>query len=757
MRRFAILFLAGVLALNAVPVLPPAWLPAILFAISVVGLLWSHTRILTALTLGFCWAWLAASALLADRLPEALTGRDLEIVGEIISIPEPRAFGMRFLFAPEQVAGGTKLPQRIRLNWYQPQHEVRPGERWQLRVRLRHPRGAVNPGGFDYEAWLHRRGIGATGYVRQSDRNTRLGEAPAYSLPGLRSSIDRKLGDYAGKRSSRGLISALAVGVRHHIDSDRWRVLAATGLSHLIAISGLHIGLVAGLVFLITRSIVTRLPGFRRWPPVDIATVAGLACATVYAAMAGFSLPTVRALVMLAAFSAARLGRRQTDASRSLCLALVAVLIVDPLAVLAPGFWLSFAAVFGLITGMSLRRGAEHRARQLLRMQAVLFVVLAPILLGSLGRMSLIGLAVNLLAIPLFGLIIIPGVLLAMVLLGWMPDTAGLLIRCLADALDWLWPGLEWLAHWPPTLWEPATRPWPLLISMFAGSLLIAAPRGVPGRWLGLLMALPVLLWCPPAPAPGEYRLTMLDVGQGLAVVLQTAGHVLVYDTGPAYRGGGNAAALTLLPFLSSRGIRAIDILVVSHADQDHAGGSVGLLDAFPVATHLSGSADRDDDSAKPCHAGMRWHWDGVDFAVLHPGAGESWDRNNGSCVLRVSGPGGSLLLTGDIEREAEAVLVAGGRDITADIIVVPHHGSRTSSTASFVAAVRPRFALFAVGYGNPWGFPKPEIVARWSEAGARTLETANSGAIEISVRPLDGIALPVEYRRRQRRYWTAD
>lgn len=757
MRAFAILFLTGVVVLNTLPALPPAWLPAALGVISVVGLLRTHTRLLAALTLGFCWAWLAASARLADRLPVVLAGRDLEIVGDVISIPQTRPGGMRFLFAPVSNEAGPKLPQRIRLNWYTPQHEIRPGERWQLRVRLRRPRGSVNPGGFDYEGWLYRHGIGATGYVRPSDHNTRLEEALPYSLPGLRASIDRRLGDHAGDRQARGLITALAIGVRHHIDADSWRVLAATGLSHLVAISGLHIGLVAGFAFLVVRAMLRRLAGVCRWPPVDVATAAALACATAYAAMAGFALPTVRALIMLAAFSAARLGRLQTDAGRNLCLALLAVLIMDPHAVLSPGFWLSFGAVFALIGGMSLRRGKNHRARQLFRMQAVLFVVLAPILLAGVGRMSMIGLVINIVAIPVFGLIIIPGVLLALLMLAWLPDAAGVLIRCLADVLDWLWPGLEWLAHWPPALWEPAGRPWPLLVLMFVGALLISAPRGVPGRWLGVLLTLPVLLWRPATPGPGEYRVTMLDVGQGLAVVLQTEGHVLVYDTGPSYRGGGNAAALTLLPFLKSRGIRVVDVLVVSHADQDHAGGSSALRDAMQVETHLSGYASQGSGSARQCRAGMGWRWDGVDFRVVHPGPGQSWDRNNGSCVLRIAGPGGSLLLTGDIERDAEAALLAGGRDLAADIIVVPHHGSRTSSTPSFVAAVRPRIALYAVGNGNPWGFPKPDVMARWSDSGARTLTTATSGAIEISVRPSQGIATPVEYRRRQRRYWTAD
>ncbi len=756
----ALLFAIGALLLHALPALPDfswAWvLPACLVA----ALRWSWARWCAVAVAGFAWAWWHAGAELADRLAPHLQGRDLVVTGRIASVPDERAGRVRFVLAADP---GQSLPRRIRLGWYGWYDDTtgaqpRAAERWRLTVRLRRPRGLSNPGSFDYEGWLFRQGIGATGYVLQRGVAERLDDGHGhYPILRLRAGLNRRIATALGHEETRGIIAGLAVGLRGAITPHQWQVFAASGTSHLMAISGLHIALVASLAFGALRYLWGLVPGLsRRVAACDAGCVAAALAAIGYATLAGFSVPTQRALVMSAIVLGALWRRRCLSPGRALALALAAVLLMDPLAPLSRGFWLSFTAVGVILWGTWGRLGARGRLRRFLRVQAVVFIGLVPLTLAG-GQVSLVAPVVNLVMIPLFGLVVIPAVLVGVVLAGVTPAGAQAAWQLAARVVEAVWPPLEAAAmagSVPGLVMAPPL--WTVLLASLA-VLLLTAPRGLPGRWTGAVLLLPLLGWRPAAPEPGGFHLALLDVGQGLAAVVQTRSHVLVYDTGPSFASGANAGDLVVLPFLRHRGHQRVDRLVLSHHDTDHRGGARAVLEAYPGTKVLASSPGEFPDwHAEPCRAGTRWRWDGVEFEILHPDVGREWGRNDGSCVLRVVGAGGSLLLTGDIEAPAEAVLLQGGVPLAADIVVVPHHGSSTSSSAGFIAATNPVHALVAAGHDNRWGFPRPEVLARWRRHGAQVFTTGEAGAIHIDCPPW-GLRPPVRYRNLARHYWTAD
>lgn len=748
---FTLAFLAGILLLVSLPALPSAiWLilllPCVLLAWRVPALRW-----LTPLLLGFVWAGWQAQLQLADQLPESLAGRDLTISGRIVSIPEPQPHGTRFLFAPDSAARAATpgLPSHLRLNWYYANQTPAAGEDWQLTVRLKPPRGFVNPGNFDYEAWLFRQGIGATGYVRDAPPARRLAPASP-SVLRLRAAIVQQIRTALGARPAMPLVAGLAVGYDAQISDTQWQVLRQTGISHLMAISGLHVSMLAALVFILVRALWRRLPGLcKRVPAVCAATVIGWLTALAYALLAGWSIPTQRTLLMLAVVAGAVLWRRPLRTWQGLALAGGAVLIVDPLAVLDAGFWLSFGAVAVIVFALGqrlepvARPGPWQRLQTFGRLQLAVTLGLAPLLLALFGAVPVAGLVANLIAIPLFNLLVVPLVLLGVVLPqgGWAWQIAAWL-------LETLWPALEWLAAQAPPLQGSGTA-WGLGLAL-VGLLFWLAPRGIPGRWLGVAWCLPLLLAVPAAPPPGSFRLAVLDVGQGLAVVVETAGHTLLYDTGPRFGSGASTAELVLMPYLATRHRRP-DLLVISHSDLDHAGGVPALRRHWPGLPQVSGTPG---SGTPACAAGQGWQWDGVQFEFLHPAVAPILrSDNNHSCVLRIRAGGQSVLLTGDIEARAEAALLRHTPDLHARVLVVPHHGSAGASSAAFVQAVQPDYAVVSAGYHNRWDFPRPPVVARYRASGARLLNTARDGALLFLVSPED-VRLEARWRQADARLW---
>ncbi|MDX9767228.1 MAG: DNA internalization-related competence protein ComEC/Rec2, partial [Ectothiorhodospiraceae bacterium] len=522
---------------------------------------------------------------------------------------------------------------------------------------------------------------------------------------------------------------------------------------HLMAISGLHVGLVAGLAGLLALRLWRLSARLCLWLAAPrAAALAGLAAGFVYALLAGFAIPTQRALVMLTVVAAALAWGRIGTPSRTLALALLAVLLLDPLSVLSPGFWLSFAAVAVILYALTGRRAGHPLAW--LRIQVVIAIGLLPLTVWFFQFGAVVSPLANLIAVPWVGFVVVPSTLLGAALAPWMPAVAGLPLWLADAALDLLWPVLEWLAALPGGQWLPPAPPFVWLLLALAGGALLLAPRGWPARWLGAVLLLPMLTWQPPAPAEGDFRFTLLEVGQGLAAVIETRRHLLVYDTGPRFSDRFDAGEAAIHPYLVHRGRRRVDRLILSHGDDDHAGGAASLLARVPVGEVLGDTGDRDDlPSPRPCKAGEAWRWDGVDFELLHPPRGWRGD-NEASCVLRVAAAGGSLLLTGDIERLAEAAMLRERREaLAAEVMLIPHHGALTSSTPAFIDAVRPRLAVVSSGYGNRFGHPRPEILALYRERDIPVLDTAREGAITLRFE-VDGLAIEPGYRHAVRRYW---
>jgi competence protein ComEC len=784
MRCAIVGFVAGAACLQACAALPSH--AAMLACAAAACLLWGALRgplraLCAAMPAGFCWAALVAAAAMAPHLEKQDEGRDITVVGTVDSLPYRVEQGVRFHFKVERVlAPHVEVPPRVALSWYgglrggEAAGDVRPGARWQLTVRLQRPHGNANPNGFDYEAWLLEQGVRATGYVRPAGSANHRVESFVFS-PGnvverardaLRDRIQRALPDaqYAG------VIVALVIGDQRGIDQSDWVVFNKTGVSHLISISGLHITMVAGLFALAVsslwrRSFYTRAQLPLRLPAQKAAALAGAAIALLYVLLAGFGVPAQRTLYMLSVVAAALWSGRIASVSHALCAALGLVVLLDPWAVLWPGFWLSFGAVAAIVYAGSGRIGAGPPGlggawRAAVRTQYAVTLGLVPLTMLLFGQVSLVSPLANALAIPVVSFVVTPlalaGALLPEPLCGPVLVLAHAVVAWLAQVLAWL--GEQRLA-----VWAAPQPPWWAFLFAAAGTAWMLAPRGWPHRWAGAAALVPLLTQAPAHPREGEFSVTAFDVGQGMALLVETRGHRLLYDTGPQYAADSNGDNRVIAPYLKARGIGALDGMIVSHSDADHSGGALALLQTLRfgwVASSLwpGSPVVRAAPHHVRCAAGQRWSWDGIEFEMLHPDV-ESYRNaalksNARSCTLRVAGKSRSMLLAADIEAAQEAALLAqAGGKLAADVLLAPHHGSGTSSTLPFLRAVHPAVGVFQVGYRNRYHHPKAEVYERYGALGIRRVRTDDSGAIMLEF----GDALAVrEYRREHARYWYA-
>ena len=709
---------------------------------------------LLAVAVGLLLGWHELDSRLADRLDPALEGVTLTVRGQVVSVPMPAGEGIRFRFEPEHPAG---LPRLIELTWYDAPGMPLPAERLELELRLRRPRGFANPGGTDYAARMLRLGVGAAGYVRNGrSLGRRKSDLWRQPLAAARGGIASSIRGVLGERPATGIVLGLAVGLQEAISREQWQVLAATGTSHLMAISGMHVGMVGALAALVAAAIQRRRQRSGAQAATrDVAVIAGASTALAYALLAGWSIPTQRTAIMIASAALALGSRRCTSGTDILALAAIVVLIIDPLAPMSVGFWLSFGAVGLLLaaTGGFLADGGILRGY--LRSQLAVSFGLIPVLLGAFGHFSLVSVVVNLLAIPLYTLCVVPTILCGTALLALLPPFGELLLEVAAWLVETSWIALEWAGGVPFATWGVAELPPHAWIAIVAAALGMLLPLHRAGRIAAAALLIAACAWRPQPLAAGTFRLTLLDVGQGLSAVVQTRDHVLVYDAGPAFRSGVDAAALVVLPYLRARGIRRVDVLALSHDDADHTGGGRTLLAQISIGAVISsGPVSGLDAEISECQGGTDWNWDGVRFEWLDRRIEAGSSDNDRSCVLRVSNGGRTVLLTGDIGRTAEAALLERGSLNRTDVVVAAHHGSRSSSSAQFVAATSPRWVLFAVGHRNRWGFPAPDVVARWRDSGAEAMETAAHGAIEFIVPPVGPIPEPESWRLRNRRPW---
>lgn len=764
---------------------------------------------------GFAYAAWRAQVRLADALPSQWEERDIRVTGVVDDLPHRATESTRFAFAVLHVdTEGAVVPRRISLAWFAPrtrdvrgaeERQVQPpvdgraneassapatlrvapdgdrvpvvhaGECWSLTVRLKRPHGNVNPGGFDLEAWLLERNLRASGYVRESPANARgcafAGRFSDY-VQSARERIRSRIGEALPSAPYAGMLTALAIGDQRAIPEAQWSVVNRTGVTHLVSISGLHVTVFATLAGIVAFAGIRRSTAVTtRVPARKLAVAAGVLFAFGYVLLAGAEVPAVRTLLMLVVVATGLWLGRPGTALLVWLWSLVAVLLWDPWATLTAGFWLSFGAV-GLLLyagcgrlGGTPRRGVQFRLldaiRATARSQWVVTVGLVPGTLALFQQVSIVSAAANAVAIPAITLGVVP---LALVAIASPIDLPWRIAHAIL-ALTMRY--LEWLAALPSATWTAhAPAGWTLVVAV-AGVGWLLAPRGIPGRPLAVAWLAPLAM-LPPASIPvGGVRVTVLDVGQGLAVVVATARHALVYDTGPRFNDTANAGARIIAPFLRATGISRLDALVVSHADSDHSGGALSVLDALPVARLLSSmpeahpivvATSRKRAPSAHCISGTAWTWDGVVFTLLHPGPAHYRDparkTNDLSCVLRIEAAAGTVLLAGDIEASTEAELLrANPHELRSDVLVVPHHGSRMSSSADFVAAVAPRVTIVAAGYRNRFGHPRDEVLARYRRAGAAGARTDLQGAITVTLSPGLPIAAEAE-RERQRRYW---
>ena len=762
---FACSFAIGVALLENEPALPDpmwcAWMPvAVWLAMAKV-----RAGPLPAIVAGYAWAAFLAHVQMGVSLPAAVEGRDMEVTGVVRGLPQSGPRRTRFDFDIEDSAHGSiAAGARVTLSWYGAHAAPAPGSAWRLTVRLRRPRGWHNPGGSDYEGRLFANHVAATGYVKSGHR---IGSASALSparVDALRADLARSIRSALDGYGSEGLVRALAIGDRSGVSQQRWKTLRVTGIAHLMAISGLHIGMAAGAAYWVALRAWTVVPrAALAVAAPQVAGVAALLAAFAYALLAGFALPTQRALLMLAVVFGSRLSRRCILPSHALALALVAVLAIDPHSVRAPGFWLSFVAVAVIVAALATRPAAGTRTfagrlRTLGTVQIAVTVGLAPVTLSVFAEQSLVSPIVNALVIPLVGTIVVPVILVGLLAGAVIPSVGTALLSVAAVVLDTLWPALDWIGAHAAVLRAPgAIGPWQLAAAALGVSILLA-PRGLTNRWLGIAWMLPLIAMRPvPAIGPGSYRMTVLDVGHGLSVVVETEKRVLVYDTGPRVGSHLDAAALAVLPFLASRGHGTIDRVVLSHRDSDHTGGYRRLAESVVIT---SMAANGPVDSHRPdseCAAGLHWVWDGVSFEVLYPFDGRSGFANAHSCVIRIEGSGGSALLTGDIESAGERTLVARRpHRLAADVIVVPHHGSATSSTREFLDAVSPSIALFSSAEHGRHRLPNPGVLSRYANAGVATFSTSRCGAVTVDFPAHREARVTGLERDARRRYWHA-
>lgn len=744
---FLAAFLLGLLSPLVLIRLPGPWVIA--GSCLLMLLLWrlgSGWRMVAVALCGMLFALAAHYLAMQERLPPELDQQTLSIEGRITGLPEATATGWRFQLSDARLSEtGARLPF-LRAHWYAGE-PVMQGEYWRFEARLRRPRGMSNPGAFDYEAWLYAQGIGALASIRGGHRMSTPRDG---GIDGMRSDLRDRLLLAVGNAPGTERLLALIVGDRSVLTRDDWLVLQATGTSHLMVISGLHVGLLAAAVFglatLAGRFGLLPLPFPRIWLAAPLAIFA----AAVYAALAGFAVPTQRALLMVTLVLFARLVYRQPSPWLFWLAAICLVVMFDPASPLLAGFWLSFMAVALLIFGMAGRLRQSGVWWRWGRAQWVIFIGLWPWLLlwGMPG--SLIAPLVNVLAIPWVSLVVVPAALLGALL----EVTLGVpwLLWLAAEALNGLFFALEWASRWhvPSYLAFPGWVNWTLAL---AGILALLSPLSRL-LWLPALACVPVLLASPqPRPAEGELWVTVLDVGQGLSVLLQTRQHALLYDAGARLSSGFDLGEAVVQPALITLGVPRLDVLLLSHADNDHAGGAGAIVERMPVDIVIAGQLEDQQPllQARACQPGDRWRWNDVEFEIIYS-APPPAPANERSCVLRASTGENSVLLTGDVGIRGEYQML--GKDLSADVLLAPHHGSQTSSSYAFIRAVNPRWVIFSAGHNNRFNHPHPNVVERYSELAVEPVYTSRAGAVRFTLDGRDRGRWDWGWRDSSRRFW---
>ncbi|VEF12296.1 DNA internalization-like competence protein ComEC/Rec2 [Pseudomonas fluorescens] len=736
MRTGMMALAAGLLAPMFLPALPPVGL-MMLLPLAGLALLALRRYRLALLLLGFGWACINAQWALNDRLAPSLDGETRWLEGRVVGLPQNAGGVVRFEFADAR-SRQQEMPTLMRLAWYGGP-PVSSGERWRLAVKLKRPAGLLNPDAFDYEAWLLAQRIGATGTIKDGQRLS-----PARGA--WRDSIRQRLlaTDAQGRA---GALAALVLGDGSGLSRDDWQILQDTGTVHLLVISGQHIGLLAALMYGLVAGLARYGLWPLRWPWLPWACGMAFAAALGYGLLAGFDVPVQRACVMVGLVLLWRLRFRHLGAWWPLLLAFNGVLLFDPLASLRPGLWLSFAAVAVLIFTFGGRLGAWRWWQTWTRAQWLIAIGLCPVLLALNLPISLSGPLANLLAVPWVSLVVLPPALLGTLLLP-VPYVGEGLLWLAGGLVDWLFRVLALIAGQWPAWTAPSISAWVWALGSF-GAVLLLLPRGVPMRALGWPLLL--ILVVPPRERLNEglADVWQLDVGQGLAILVRTRHHTLLYDAGPRF-GEFDLGARVVLPALRKLGVENLDLLLLSYADADHAGGALSIARGLKVARTISGDPPGlpAELNAQACESGQQWQWDGVRFQLWQ--WSDADDSNQRSCVLQIEANGERLLLTGDIDTHAERVLLDSPLAVPTHWLQSPHHGSRSSSSMALLKVLQPESVLISRGHGNSFGHPHPTVLARYRKQRLRIYDSAEHGAIHLQL----GTFSPPVMMRQQRRFW---
>ncbi len=751
MVRLSMALLAGAVAAQLSSFAPEAYPFDRLLLLSLMVRIVAGRPVCAAFSLGIALYLVHAWSVIDARLAPRYAGDSIVTEVEVLGFPAIRDGSIRFLARP---LDRPTLPERVWLLWDEPPAAVRGGDRWELVVRLRRPRTAGNPGAYDPEAWYFSQRVGAAGRVVAHPRNRLTGAGFGSALLRLRQRLADRIGAAVGSTGSAAVLAAITVGSRHGLGTEQWERFARTGTSHLMAISGLHVGLAALAVYALVRGGLF-VAGFRGRAR-HLASLLALVAAGLYVCVSGAAVPALRAGLMLGLGTLAWLRLRPQRFLGTWSLAAAAIAAVDPLAVGSAGFVLSFGAVLLLLwqARLALPPGSQ-RCRWLrvaASVQIALLLALLPATALLFGRFAPAAPLINLLVVPVFSMLTVPLALLGLILAGPLQPVGDVLLRLAALSIDvvdlllasGLWPEGRLAGRFGVAG----------LVCLVLASALAWLPRGWPGRWVSVPALVAVAAWQPVPTPEGCARITSLAVGQGQAALVETSGYRLLYDTGPAYPGGSSMES-QILPFLAYRGVTALDTTVISHADSDHSGGLRALLDAMPAGRLLAGEfLEVAAHTPESCHTARPWRRDGVRFSFeWHPEAASA-EGNDASCVLRVEVGAHQVLLTGDIERTAELSLFRRGDLRAADIVTMPHHGSRTSSSPAFVRTVAARWAIASTGHANRWGFPKPDVAARWQRHGTEVMTTGSRGAIEFVLCRDAALPEPVAHRDRIRRIW---
>jgi competence protein ComEC len=720
---------------------------------------------LAILILAFCYSSWIFDRHFQKTLPSTLESKNIQLVGQVVGLPDSNHLRRKFLFRvehayqmAEEVQGESSWlisralsyalnGQLVQLSCYRCPIEILPNQRWQLIVRIKNPHGFASWGAFDFEKYLFRHRIVARGYVRIKQPNLFLAKS-RFSIDdfrhNIRNQLNEQLADYP---QGKGIIAALMIGDKSLLSQQQKTSFQRTGVSHLMAISGLHVGLVfLAIAWLLQYFLRPIAWVFDYWPRQQIVLIPSLIGAFTYSALAGFAVSTERALTMLCVFVVCRFFARDVSLLKVLLLAMVALLIIDPFSILDIGFWLSCGAVMVIAAVLQYRDSIT-----LLRLQPMLWLGMLPMTTLFFGQVSIISPIVNLLMVPMFCLAVIPLVLIALVL-----DQVGLssantyLLELVAWFLEALSDGLYWLSQLSFASFFPPGLPiFCLLLILLAMLAYLSGWRGK--HFLALITTLAIYLGQHNPFSESELRIVLLDVGQGLSMVIEAKDYVLVYDTGPAYPSGFNAAQAVLIPYLRRRGVSKIDHLIISHADNDHIGGLDALQNAFDISQILTSRVDK-IPSAYACQAGQAWSMSGVEFSIVSPDQGAPQGSNNNSCVLRIDNGSYSTLITGDIEKPIERFLLNSKQSLKSDFLLVPHHGSSSSSTPGFIDAVQPKLGLIAAGYRNHYGHPHPNVVSRFSSRRIKLLSTIENGSVLLKINKKEWSY--TAFRVANRRFW---